>query len=313
MTDSQPKILYMCDFPPSNLRGGSVLVSRLLKTYPQDDLTTLVGSYFDKISPQEGRLNCAHFLFPTTNETGRWGFGRLKTFLDWLLIPVLTAYGLWVIKSRNVSVILTIAHGHFFLATGLISWFTRIPFVLLVHDDWVAANNYDSFVIKHLSATIFKFVAKRASRVYAVTPYMGQMLAEKCGVRAEVQMPAIEPSVHSHDTTDSHRETVDCLRIVYAGTLTAATDDSFRMLLELIKGEELRSFGIESWELSLFVMATSEQAESAGWNHEKIRFNGWVSQDELKLALLSAGVLFLPFSFDKDQHYATAQAFPSKT
>jgi glycosyltransferase involved in cell wall biosynthesis len=251
-------------------------------------------------------------VFPTSSQTGRWGFGRVKSLLDWLAIPLLVLYGFWIIKSNRLSVIVTIAHGHFFVAAGLLSRITGTPLVLIVHDDWVAAEQRASFVLKHFSDAIFQFVARQAAHVYAVTPYMGEMLATSYGVVSEVQMPAIETEIDN--TVPARRTNADeCLRIIYAGTLTGATDDSFNLFVDLVKGDKLLSYGITSWELLLYVLAAPEQVIAAGWQHERIKVKGWVSQEELKASLTTADILFLPFSFRDDERFATAQAFPSKT
>jgi len=305
-------ILFMCDFPPSNLRGGSVLMSRLLEEFPSNRLVVLTGSYYEAVSPKEGRLSCKQVVFPTSSQTGRWGFGRIKSSFDWLAIPLLMLYGFAILKRNRLSVIVTIAHGHFFVAAGLLSRITGTPLVLIVHDDWVAGLQRDSFVLKHFSDTILRFVARQAAHVYAVTPYMGERLSARYGVASEVQMPAIETAV-DNAVPARRMNTHECLRIIYAGTLTGATDDSFKLLLDLVKGDKLLGFGITSWELLLFVLATPEQAIAAGWQHERIKVKGWVSQEELRASLTTADILFLPFSFRDDERFATEQAFPSKT
>lgn len=305
-------ILFMCDFPPSNLRGGSVLISRLLEDYPRNRMVVLTGSYYEKVSPLEGRLSCKQIVFPTSSETGRWGLGRIKTLIDWLAIPLLALCGVWIVKNNRTKAIVTIAHGHFFVAAALISWATGVPLVLMVHDDWVSGVLRDSLVLKYFCVPLFRYVARRAAHVYAVTPYMGEMLATKYGVPSEVQMPAIETGTDTNAAAAPATRNDECLRIVYAGTLTGATDDSFNLLVELVKGDKLPSYGIKSWELLLFVMATPEQARAAGWEHERIKFQGWVSQEELKSSLTAADILFLPFSFREKERFATSQAFPSK-
>ena len=305
-------ILFMCDFPPSNLRGGSVLISRLLADYPRHRMVVLTGSYYDKVSPQEGRLSCKQLVFPISSETGRWGLGRIKSLIDWLAIPLLALFALWTVKRNRSAAIITIAHGHFFVAAALVSWATGVPLVLMVHDDWVSGALRDSLVLKHFCTPIFRFVAAQAAHVYAVTPYMGEMLATKYGITSEVQMPAIEVGIVTDASTVPAIRNDQCLRIIYAGTLTGATDDSFSLLLELVKGNKLLSYGIKSWELLLFVLATPEQVKAAGWEHERIKFQGWVSQEELKSSLTTADILFLPFSFREEERFATSQAFPSK-
>lgn len=302
-------LLFMCDFPPSNLRGGSVLISRLLEDQ-QNEVVVLTGSYFDKVSPREGRLSSRQIVFPSSNETGRWGTGRLKTLLNWFGIPFLAVVGLWVVKSKRIGAIVSIAHGHFFVAAALVSRFTKTPLVLMVHDDWVAGVLESSLILKYFCEPVFRFVAKQASHSYAVTPYMSEMLARKYGMVAEVQMPAIEPGSVVADTSAEHKNS---LRFIYAGTLTGATDDSFNLFLELIKGDKLLAYGISDWELQLFVLATPEEVTNAGWHHARIKFRGWASQSELAKALSEADLFFLPFSFREEARFATEQAFPSKT
>lgn len=308
-----PPILYFCDFPPSNLRGGSVLMSRLLEKVPATNLIALIGSHFDKISPQEGRLACTHLVFPATNETGRLGLGRMKSLVDWLLIPILSLYAIWVIKRYGSKVIITIAHGHFFVAAMLTAWLTRVPVVLMVHDDWASYAKTSTWVLRYFSDALFRLAARRASHVYAVTPEMKEMIEQKCGVLSEVQMPAADfdftPGSDSRlrDNTSS-----GSLRIVYAGTGTGANEDSLNLLLKLVKGDLLATYGIRNWELHLYVWATTKEATQLGWNHPRVKFQGWVNQEELKRIMVSADILFLPFSFLEEQRVATSQAFPAK-
>jgi glycosyltransferase involved in cell wall biosynthesis len=306
------RLLFLCDFPPSNLRGGTVLMSRLLQSYPMSSLVMFTGSYFEGVSPIEGRIPCKQIIFPTTDETGRFGLGRVKSLIDWLLIPLKVLVSMWVVKRRQIKIIVTVAHGHFFVVAALLSRLVRLPLILMVHDDWVAGVSADSFVLKHFCASIFRWTARSAAHIYAVTPYMAEMIREIYSVECEVQMPAIDAAdtESSASASDADRE---CLRIVYAGTVTGATDDSFRLLLDLVKSDKLSSCGIKDWELLLFVMATPQQVKDLGWQHERIKFRGWVSQDELKAALLTADILYLPFSFREEERYATSQAFPSKT
>lgn len=307
-------VIFICDFPPSNLRGGSVLISRLLEKYPPEDLVVLTGSHYDHASPIEGRLSCRHLVFPSTNETGRWGLGRIKSIIEWLLIPVLALYGVWVVHSNHSKVIVTIAHGHFFVAAMLTSFATRVPFILIVHDDWVHDVRERAVLLKYVCGPIFQFVARRAAHVYAVSPYMQAMLLENYGVTSELQMPATEPpSECDGETLTPRPNDGECLRIAYAGTLTGATDDTLNLLVNLVKADKLLGYGVERCELYLYVMATPEEATQAGWDHPRIKFHGWATQDELRRALAIADILFLPYSFQDDQHHFTMASFPSKT
>jgi glycosyltransferase involved in cell wall biosynthesis len=284
-------------------------MSRLLETYPQDQLTILTGSYFEGLSPAEGRLSCKHLVFPATNETGRWGFGRLKTFVDWLLLPVLALYGVWVVIKNRSRVIITIAHGHFFVAAALTTLLTRTPYILMVHDDWVAELLRNSKLLKYVAPQIFKLIAANAAHVYVVTPYMQEMLLEKYQVQSEVQMPAAQVSqIGFSGDTNGHS-----LKILYAGTGTGAMEDSLAFMVELVRSDMLREYKVADWELHLYTPVDLSHPSQARWSHQRIKPHGWVDQRTLQHGISDADILFLPFSFREEERYATERAFPAKT
>jgi glycosyltransferase involved in cell wall biosynthesis len=314
---SLPRLLYFCDFPPSNLRGGTVTMSRLLADFTADDLTILTGSYFNRISPSDGRIACRHVIFPSTDETGRFGLGRLKSLLNWLLIPALCAVAAWVIKRERIDGILTIAHGYFFIAACLTSIITATPYILIVHDDWVPPIQSSSYILKFGARPLFKFVARHATHIYCVSPPMQEMLKSEYGVDSDLQMPAAEPRTIDSVPARMHEESIEdddkTLRIFYAGTTTGATADSLELLINLVKSDKLASYNLPYWELHLYMLITAEQVRELGWDHERIKVHGWVDQETLYAAITTADILFLPFSFREDQKFATVNAFPSKT
>jgi glycosyltransferase involved in cell wall biosynthesis len=307
-------VLYICDFPPSNYRGGTVTMSRLLGGYPAERLTVLSSSYENSIAPREGRLSCQHLIFPTTNQTGRWGVGRLKALLDWFLIPVLVAVALGAVIRHRSTAMITIAHGYFFVAASAASLLSNVPLILVVHDDWVTATRSTSYILRWFARPLFRLSSRQAAHVYAVSPGMQSMLKEKFGIESELQLPVAGPRApHESDPVKEETSRTGPLRIVYAGTLSLAVDDAFDLLIELVRSDKLRELGLDDWELHLYVLATPQQAVEKGWNNQRIVVHGWVGQDEVASALARADVLFLPFSFREDQRFATEQAFPAKT
>jgi glycosyltransferase involved in cell wall biosynthesis len=312
MSTTQPRLLFFCDFPPSNLAGGAILVKRLLADYPSERVTILTGSHFQKHSPEIDRLKCRHAVFPTTNETGRWGLGRLKFLLDWLLIPVLALTGVWLIKRRDLKVILTIAHGHFFIAAALASLMTSAPLVLIVHDDWVSWLEKTSYVMKGLYAPLFKFALRSSAHIFAVSPGMQKLLREEFQVDSELQLPSTEShqSAQPSQSIQSHPRT---FRIMYAGIGSGVVVEGLDLIVQTIKSGKLRALGLESCELHLYITSTEEEIRRLGWDHEAVKIHGWVSQQELRKALALADALFLPYSFSEEQRYFTTSSFPSKS
>jgi glycosyltransferase involved in cell wall biosynthesis len=311
---SRAQLLYMCDFPPSNFRGGTVTMSRLLSDYPPDRITVIAGSHENSQSLTQGKLQCKHLIFPTSNETGRWGLGRAKTLLDWILIPALILMALWTVYRTHTKVIVTIADGHFFIAAAVVSLISRIPLILILHDDWVASTESRSYFLCYVARPLFKVVVHRARHIYAVSSPMQEMLQHDFGVESELQMPAGEPwdSAEERRYPKSTKRSAETLRILYAGTGSTTMQDSLDLLVEAISTEH-RVLHNSELELHLYTPTSEAHTRRKGWDHPRIRTHGWVDQEKLKRAIADADVLFLPFSFKAHERYATERAFPSKT
>ena len=308
-----PNLLLFYDWPPSSAWGGLVLLSRLLASYPSDKLIILTGSYTFNTDTKDGRVNAEYVIFPTMKPRGLFGFGWAIRWIDYLLIPLLILLGIWVVKQNRVEVILTVAHGHFFIAAALVGLATSVPYILIVHDDWVSRMQSKSSVFKSLFPSIFRLVAQRATHIYVVNPGMQEMLKAEYGVESELQMPATE-RFDGIDTIPRSTEEVDpgCIQILYAGWYVASTLDSLDMLIKLVKGQKLLHHGAKSWVLDLYIPADRERLRRLGWEHERIKVHGWVSQNEIRKALKTADILFLPYSFKEDLKFLTTRSFPSK-
>ena len=306
-----PAVLFFCDFPPSNDGGGSILVSRLLTSYPQDRICVLTSRRAFKLSTTAGKLHCPHILFPRTSRVGRWGLGRLKELLDWLLFPALVLTGIWQIKRRNIDSMVTIAHGDFVLATALVSALTATPFVMLVHDDWIDNMSRGPSFLRYCSPkSVFKWICNRASRIYAVSLPMQEKLRSECGVEAELQMCASDSAWQCESTRSEIGDKKSTTRIVYAGN--AYGMDSLSLLAAVVKNDRLKDLTGVSAELKLYTRLTANQIARLGWDHRSISCNGWVSADKLREAYAQADILFLPFSFEAAQRGINSTSFPAK-
>jgi glycosyltransferase involved in cell wall biosynthesis len=186
---------------------------------------------------------------------------------------------------------------------------TGTPYILMVHDDWVAELLRNSKILRYVAPQIFKRIARKAAHVYVVTPYMQEMLLQKYGVKSEVQMPAAYPGqVRSSVASNGHP-----LRILYAGTGTAAMEDSLAFMVELVRSELLHEYKVADWELHLYTPVDLTHPSQALWRHQRIKPHGWVDQRTLQDGISNADILFLPFSFREEERHATERAFPAKT
>src|ERR1035437_7068947 len=307
-------LLYICDFPPSNFAGGPILMSRLLRDYAPDRIVVLTSSRYLSVSPKEGRLACPHIAFPTTKAWGRWGLGRIKNAIDWLMIPVLGLVTAYLIRKRRIDVMMTIVHGNFFIAAAIAGWITHTPYIAVMHDDTVTpAERRQSWVLKYVLRSSVRWALLRAGHIYAISPEMQQLLKSEYGVDSELQRPGTERDRRSDSAVTKLSAHPHSAVILFAGAITDVVQDSLKLLTEILVTGKLQVYGVQSAELHLYTQLSPERIRDWGWDHPSISVHGWVSQQELQGVLQSADILFLPFSFSEASRYAVESAFPSKT
>ena len=311
--DEAVNLLYICDFPPSNLAGGPILMSRLLWDYPPDRILVLTSSRYVRISPKEGRLACPHIAIPATRGWGHWGLGRIKNAIDWLMIPVVALVTAYLIRKRRIDVMMTIVHGTFFIAAAIAGWITRTPYIAVMHDDTVTPVERQSWVLKYVLRSSVRWALLRAGHIYAISPEMQQILKSEYGVDSELQWPGTEKDYRSDSAVTRLSARPHSAVILFAGAITDAVEDSLKLLAEILVTGKLQVCGIQSAELHLYTQLSPERIRDWGWDHPSISVHGWVSQQELQGVLQSADILFLPFSFSERVRYAVESAFPSKT
>lgn len=295
------RLLYMCDFPPSNLGGGPILMSRLLKEYPTEAITVLTSDRYAKISPREGRLDCEEIQVELSPGYGRFGLGYLHLALNWLRIPFIARRATQIVRRRQIAAILTVLHGYFPFAVALAARITGTAYVVIAHDDYSMAMN-------PVARLMTRAVLRNAAHIYSVSPGMQETLRSRFGVDSELQPPATgKPQLQSS------RRSSEELSIIFAGTITAAVEDSLRAAAELITSGRLKEQGVRNAKLHLYTAIKEEQRREWGWDHPAIVVHSWISQDELVGVLRAGDILLLPFSFLASQRHTVQTAFPSKT
>jgi hypothetical protein len=304
------RLLYICDFPPSNLAGGAILVSRLLEDYPSDRVAVLASSRYLHVSPKEGRLACDHLRFPTTKGWGRWGLGRIKNAIDWLMVPVLALYCAWIIRRRQIQSMVSVVHDRFFIAAAIASWLTTVPLILIVHDDWIHTHQRRISSLKPFFPVLFRFAIRRAAHIYSVSVGMQELVRDICGRESELQLPAIAPYA-AKEMADVMLPNVvkDPVNILYAGGIV----ENAETLIKLIQKGSLKQYEVPTCCLDLYIPLTKEQFSEMGWTHDLINLRGWVPNMELRRALCRADILFLPASFAKEEAAVVIAGFPTKT
>lgn len=312
MTASRhPQLLVLCDFPPSHFRGGTILMRRLLAEWPSKRLAVLASSQFDRAELRASYLPCAHYFVSMTDEFGRWGLGRLKRLINWLLLPVVALVALLLLKRIRPAAILSVAHGRFFLVAALVSACTGTPLLLAIHDDWLCFSV--ARMLGPLAAPLLSRVYRQADAIYVVSEQMQQQLRREYGLPSALQMPAREAAQRPSLALASD-EPLRRLSIIYLGTLNAAVDDAIALVVAVMRGEQLRAFGLETWTLTIYTQLPEPTPPPySEWPNARVQFRPWLNQEQLDAVMAEADLLLLPFAFREDQRPLTLHSFPSKT
>jgi glycosyltransferase involved in cell wall biosynthesis len=294
-----PGLICVCDFPPCDMNGGTILLLRQLSEYPPEKLTIIAGTAHLKKTPLGERLRCRYVGFPETGGTGRWGLGRLKQLLDWLLLPFLCCVCFREMRRSGRKGVLSVAHGRFFLAAAWAASLAKVPLILIVHDDWeqMMARSIPRVVARRL----LQAALRRADQVLAVSEGMQELIHQRYGVESDLQLPATEPISCSSATSVS-----SCLapvQIAYAGSFV----DVVEVLISVVQRES------QKYHLHIYSVLDMDHVRQRGWDCAGVTFHGWMKPADVRAALREADLLFLPQSFADCNAQFVATSFPAKT
>jgi glycosyltransferase involved in cell wall biosynthesis len=320
-------LLYAVDFPPADRGGGGSLILRLLEGYPADSLFVATSARHAKALAEGPLAVSDKLLFPELTGKKRCGVGHLWMLLDRLLIPLLALAMLRMIRRSKTGVILSIAHGYYFLAAALAARMAGLPFVLIVHDDWVAMSRQVR-VFRVFAPALFRWALVQAAQIFAVCPEMQAHLKRRYGVDSDVQYPAapanpadgslagVRQPLNPADAapagvrqplnpTDALEGVRRPLRVMFTGCVYGNVRSTLDVLVRALRNAP-------GMELRLCTQLSAEEFESLGWNQPAIRHYGWLPAEEFRGELRAADVLFLPLSFEPAEANYSATSFPSK-
>ena len=223
--------------------------------------------------------------------------------IDRCLIPfhaIAISFHIW---RKESDIVLTVAHGYLFLAATLAATIMRRPLFVIVHDDWVAMEQYIR-IFRHCLRPLYHAALNRATVVFAVSDIMAANLWDSYGIRAEVQWPATFKAPTSLLTV---RPTKERTRIAFAGMMYGTVHESLDHLVRFIHTSD-----DDSLELYLYSNYEPTDFTKHGWVHPRIHSAGWISQEVLQQTLRQADILFVPVSYKQSSRYYALTSFPSK-
>lgn len=214
-----PRLLYLGDVPVESSYYGSALLYRLLQNYPVDGLRIAEGN-LDRSRP-ERRLPRVVY------ETVQVGFTRL-------LYTRLHMYQSVWLSHRGVALagkvpallagfepeaVLTVAHGHLWVAAAEFARRRGLPLHLIVHDDWPRITGLPQRFADRVDRQFAAVYRAAASRM-CVSPFMRDCYREQYGSDGEVLYPSRAADCPAFDRPPERvLRGNDPLIVAFAGTV----------------------------------------------------------------------------------------------
>lgn len=306
---SSLRLLYICDFPPSEEDGGRILLKRLLQRHPPENISVFTTSAALRTSPAAERLQCRHVGFPIFYRSRNWLLTRIRHALSWLMVAGISLAATFEIRRRKVNIVLTILHGRLYFAAAAAGALTSTPYIVFVHDDRVSPTQGATCFWRRVGKPLTGLVLRHAAHVYAVSPGMQSFLRAEFDAESEVQWPATAAGGRA---PARHLPEPGTLTILFAGGIHYANQDSLGLLVDLLLSGMLWGSGIPPLKLHICTRLRECPPSVLSWAGPGISIRDWLPQAHLGTALRQADILFLPYSFREHSRHAVETAFPSK-
>lgn len=302
MSNEFPRLLYMGDVPVEASYHGSMLLYRLLQTYPSDRLTIMECGIEE--SKQARRLPAVSYyaaLLPMP---------RLQKtrFADWytafcMRTAALRAFCLGgLVRAREPDIIITVTHGYSWITAAEIARRLNVPLQIICHDEWARAG-----VMQGWKDRIFGKYYRAATSRYCVSPFMAREYTQRYGVDGIVLYPSRSAnSVRYAEPPQRLRTRTENFTCVFAGTINArGVVSALRRL-----AHSLEPF---AGRLVIYGPLTADLAKTNGLDIANIELGGLLPPERLFDVLRErADALFVPMSFELVDRNNTEFSFPSK-
>lgn len=300
--DALPRLLYIGDVSVADTMAGEALLFRLLQYYPPEKLALICG-----VRPGMPRLAGAAYH--------HWGplFPRL------LHSRVAEEYVLWrawryyelpraieqIATMFKPDAILSISHVSGWLAGWQLALQRRIPFHLIVHDDFVYQSRFPAWSAAWAERR-FGDAYRDASGRFCISDTMVEIYRERFGVPGAVIYPTHNGKRDNREISPRVGRASAALTFAYGGSINSATDmDQLVAFARVVsaRGHRLIAFSPQHAQLAA-------RAAAAG---VAIETHAPVHSDELMVRLRAdADCMVLPQSMVEADRPWVATAFPSK-
>lgn len=300
----RPRIGVISDVSPEDSVSGQKLLYRLLSSWDASAVHVVEGPVWP--SDVSKRLRGVHYEVATYAPI-RLLHTRLTDVVNAICLHTIRLWTMGIaraMKEFQAEAILTVAHGHLFLAASHVARRLELPLHVLLHDDWPTIMPGGRWPGSALHARFKRAYAQAASRL-CVSPYMEEEYRKRYGIPGSVLLPGRAPDTPSSRVRPRGPRGRGFI-LAYAGSLP--TQDYVLRLRSA--AEVLRSL---NGRLDLYTNASEHTLARVGLSGPHVKNHGFLPVPELHRVIAeNADGLFLPMSFAANDRQTMSVCFPSK-
>lgn len=313
-TDStQPRMLIVWSWLPSNHSGAGILMRRLFAEYPPDKLWALTSQQTARnlepenpIPPPERQITVPQVLIPR-----RW-IDRIGHVLNQLLIVWTVYRGVKLVRREKIEALFAVPWDQFTIAAYFIHRFTGVPIYMYVMDDPAGTRN--ALGLQPLFYSLFMpRLLHSCRRVWGVSDEMCSYFEQRYAVKCFPLLPLLDLDKFQQ----ARKEQVESasggpFRVVFTGAVYNAQVDALRRLVRVVsRTPETNKDGHRPIQLTLYTSTSRATLEREKLMGENVRWDQ-VDHNDMPKALAQADVAFLPLSFDPKMRHIVETSLPSK-
>lgn len=286
-------------FPPI-LNGPSIILSRLVKHWPENSVSIFTRDFY--ASSETTDLN-----FTTDNSIRRFSWGSNRTRIDRIkefvnIRRLVKAICSEALEKETQAILGVTDDGPFFISSYLAAKRLGIPLVVYMLDLFEEGRRgrIQQFFARHYDRKVLSYAFKVLVMSEGMQDYYKNKYSIDCVVvHHPIEDDRIVDKVNENSQVDFKSQP---LKIVFTGHITAAQASSIRDLIKIV-GENPKEFN-----LSLCVPALNTGFKNLPSNVAIKSLN----HQEVLAAQRNADVLFLPYSFNNPYPDVISTASPGK-
>ena len=290
---SLKRLLFMCEYPPSSIGGGPIIVRQLLGRYDPSRLHVLCDIAQLRIARSQAPaslLDCPHTavtnLAPLRLRPRRL-FGPLGEVVNLARLPLVIRRATQLVRGGGHEAIFTVPWGEFAVAAYEVSRRTGVPLFVFETDDWVAASTAP--VNDRLRRSYQPRLLRHADKLWLISPRMVDRYRRRFGVDGEFLFHFVDPDRYRHAVPREPPAPGE-LRLVYTGAINSMFLGAMERISEWINDGMV----IDGRRVVLDVYGGSCPPALQG---DAVTWRGFVPAAEIPSVLASADALLIAVTF----------------